>query len=239
MTVLSTAIGNIVNRTAFFYNLGSGKIGFIQLDCTVSETHSRTAKVSQNEIEDGSEIADNVVLGNEKLTIEGIISEAPLPSGDIRDIANTVTQKGFSFLNKKAGVLSGGLIKNAGPTIKRIIALIQLENFWKNKVPFTIITGLKKYDNVIITGLEIPVDFKTGKSLRFKIDCEVVRVVKSKKVKLSNLKKKVAHSASDKSKLAKQATKAADPKGSIAFQAKEFLKNGGFDKIKNFAFGGG
>lgn len=238
MGVLDTTVGNILNRTAFFYTLGSGKIGFIQLDCTVKETHSRTSKVTQNEVEDGSEIADNVILGNEKFTIEGIISATPLPSNDIRDIANTVTQKGFAAISKKGGMIGGKVLQDAGATIKRVIALVQLENFWKNKVPFTVLTGLKKYDNVIITSLEIPVSPQDGKSLRFTMDCEVIRVVKSKRVKLSNLKKKASHSAAAKEKLAKQATKAADPQGSIAFQAKEFLKNGGFDKLKNFAFGG-
>jgi hypothetical protein len=182
VTALNTALGNIVRRTAFFYSFGSNKIGFVQLDCTVNETHTRTAKVTSNEVEDGSNVADNIVLSNEAFSLEGIISEAPFPSNDIRDVALRVQNAGFNFLSEKIGAISNGVITDAGATTKRIVALIQLENFWKNKIPFTVITGLKKYDNVVIKQMNIPVNYKDGKSLRFQIDCEVIKIVESQTV---------------------------------------------------------
>lgn len=183
MAIFGSAVGTLVKRTVLFYELEAGsKIGFLQLDATVRESHTRTARVTQNEIEDGSNIADNINLQNEKFQIEGIISEAPLPSNDIRDIALSVQNAGFGALSGAVGSLSGGLIPDAGAALKRVVALIQLENFWKNKIPFTVLTGLKKYDDVVITNLTIPVNYKDGQSLRFTADCEVVRLVESQTI---------------------------------------------------------
>jgi hypothetical protein len=183
MAIFGNAIGTLVKRTVLFYELeAGGKIGFLQLDATVSESHQRIARVTQNEIESGANVADNINLQNEKFQIQGIISEAPLPSNDIRDIALTVQNAGFGALSGAVGALSGGLIPDAGAALKRIVALIQLENFWKNKIPFTVLTGLKKYDDVVITSLTIPVNYKDGNSLRFTAQCEVIRLVESQTI---------------------------------------------------------
>lgn len=217
-----TALGAIINRTALLYKIGDQKIGFLQLDATVSETHTRSAKITQNEIEDGSNVADNVVLENEKFSIEGLISEAPFPSSDIRDLALQVQNVGFNALSKATGAISGGIIPDAGASIKRIIALIQLEGFWKNKIPFLVLTGVKKYDNVLIKNMSIPVSVKDGKSLRFKIDCEVVKIVESQVITVPGSAVKNS-SAVKKQPLGKQGSKAATAgesgQSSILFKA--------------------
>jgi len=217
-----TIVGNIINRTALLYKINGQNIGFLQLDATINETHSRSSKITQNEIEDGSNVADNVILENEKFSIEGLISEAPFPSSDIRDVALQVQNAGFNALSDLVGSVSGGLIPSAGATVKRIIALIQLENFWKNRLPFIVITGLKKYENVLIRNMSIPVTAKDGNSLRFKIDCEVVRIVESQTVTVPEEFLKNP-SAVKKQSLGKQGTNAASngeaAQGSILFKA--------------------
>lgn len=220
MTILDTAIGAALSRTVLFYSFGTGRLGFLQLDATINEAHSREASITENEIEDGSTVADNVILRNEKFTIEGIISEAPLKSKDIRDLALNVQRVGFAALSKGVGAISGGVIPNAGAIAKRITAIIQLEGFWKNRVPFTVITGLKKYDNVIITELTIPVDYRDGLSLRFTAKCESVRLVKSGVFKLSELKSKAGAASKQDlgKKAAKAASDAASKKASILFK---------------------
>ena len=220
MTAFSTAFGSVLNRTVIMYEIGGQKIGFIELDATVTETHTRTARITKNEVEEGSDVSDNVILDNETFSIEGLISEAPIPSNDLRDLPLTVTNKAFSILNKAAGAISGGLLKNTGATLKRIVALIQLENFWKNAIPFTVITGLKKYDNVILKSLTINVNPKDGKSLRFNIQCEVVRLVKSEIVSIPESKSTAgaAKTTNIGKQGLKQASEAAKSKGSILFK---------------------
>lgn len=220
MTVFGTALGNIINRTIIMYEIGGQKIGYVQLDATISENHTRTSKITANEIEDGSNISDNVILENEKFSIEGLISEAPFPSSDVRDIALQIQNKGFGLLSKGIGSISGGLIPDAGATIKRIVALLQLEGFWSNRIPFTVLTGLKKYDNVIIQNMSIPVTYKDGKSLRFKIDCQVLKIVESKTVTIpEEFTKKSGHSSTKKQSLGKQGTSvASERQSSVAYK---------------------
>jgi len=218
MAALDTIIGNVINRTALLYKIGGQNIGFLQLDATVNESHSRSSKITQNEIEDGSNVTDNVVLNNEKFSIEGLISEVPFPSNDIRDIALQVQNVGFNALSGAIGAISGGLLPDAGRSVKRVVALIQLEGFWKNKIPFQVITGLKKYDNVLISNMTIPVTVKDGKSLRFKIDCEVVKIVQSQTISIPEAAVKNS-SAVAKQSLGKQGTKVAETsQGSILFK---------------------
>ena len=219
---LDAVVGNVINRTALLYEIGGQRIGFLQLDATVNENHVRSSTITKNEIEDGSNVADNVVLNNEKFSIEGIISESPFPSSDIRDIALQVQNVGFNALNDLVGSISGGLLPNTGSTIKRIVALTQLETFWKNKVPFIVLTGLKRYENVLINNMSIPVTVKDGKSLRFKVDCEVVKIVESRTVSVpENFLKNP--SAVAKQSFGKQGTAAASAnetsQGSILFKA--------------------
>jgi hypothetical protein len=221
MALIDTSLGNLINRTAFLYEIGGQKIGFLQLDATVNETHKRSSAISQNEIEDGSNVSDNVVLGNETFSIEGLISESPFPSSDIRDIALQVQNAGFSILNNVIGSVSGGVVQNAAASIKRVVALTQLEAFWKNKIPFTVLTGVKKYDNVLISSMSIPVTARDGKSLRFTVDCEVVKIVTSQVVTIP--KNRTAKGATGKQSLGKQGTKTASEeatnRGSILFKA--------------------
>lgn len=172
-------IAPAIGRTAFLYEINGQKIGFLQLDATVRETHSRSARITSNEIEDGSTVADNVVLDNETFTIEGLISERPFKSTDIRDVASQVANAGFNVLGNAIGAISGGILPETSSILKRAVALIQLENFYKNKIPFQVVTGLKIYNNVLIRSMEIPVTSKDGKSLRFTVNCEVVKIVSS------------------------------------------------------------
>lgn len=182
MADFNTALGNVINRTALLYEIDGQNIGFLPLDATISESHTRTSSIPKNEVEDGTVIADNVVLQNERFEITGLISEAPFSRSDIRDIALQVQNQGFEILQDAIGSISSAVLNSSGPSIKRIVALKQLENFWGNKIPFTVLTGLKKYDNVLINEITIPVGVKDGGSLRFTVRCESIRVVESRTI---------------------------------------------------------
>jgi len=54
------------------------QIGFLKLDASLKESHNRTARVTENEIEDGSVISDHVKLDPKTLTMEGVISDTPI-----------------------------------------------------------------------------------------------------------------------------------------------------------------
>lgn len=51
------------------------RISTLQVDVTVSESHDLPSTVTEKPVEDGSSINDNVILGNEKLSISGILTD--------------------------------------------------------------------------------------------------------------------------------------------------------------------
>jgi len=58
-----------------------GAIGYsFTLDATVRESHSMTAEVPKHPVEEGFEVSDHVQPTDVVLSIEGVISNAPLPS---------------------------------------------------------------------------------------------------------------------------------------------------------------
>ena len=50
-------------------------ISTLQVDVTPSESHDLPSQVTEKPVEDGSNINDNVILGNEKVSISGILTD--------------------------------------------------------------------------------------------------------------------------------------------------------------------
>ena len=53
-------------------------ISTLQVNVTINETHSLSSNVTEKPVEDGSNINDNVILGNAKLSIGGILTDDKL-----------------------------------------------------------------------------------------------------------------------------------------------------------------
>lgn len=51
------------------------RISTLQVDVTLSESHDLPSTVTEKPVEDGSQINDNVILGNEKISISGVLTD--------------------------------------------------------------------------------------------------------------------------------------------------------------------
>ncbi len=203
------------------------QIDVLQLDASVSETHSRKSKISTNEIEDGSQINDHITLDPETLTIEGVISEAPLSLAQA--LANVATTAAGGALGGKAGALATAGIASLSSNLLKtsqnpsVDALFKLEELWNERIPFVVVTGLKTYKNMVIESISIPRSKDIGKSLRFTVSLMQLKIVRSKTVIVpeANLDEKAGHSAASKANIGKQkaaAASAATTRGSsVAF----------------------
>ena len=139
-----------------------GEKTIIACDCVPSEIHQMSSEATQFEIEDGSDISDHVIKRGKTLTIDGIVSDDPiniLQSGFLDRIVSALTP---TVLKSKS---SYGLSGDKGKPSKE--AFDKLEEIYDRKIPVTIITGLKKYDNMIMEDVTIPRDSKTVRSLKF------------------------------------------------------------------------
>lgn len=193
------------------------QIGVMQLDASVSETHSRVANVSQSPIEDGSNIADHITLNPVGLSITGLVSDVPL------SIINSIVGAGVGAVSNVTNALGGIAGTAAAAGLGSVASLVTgnprdpsdsfkyLEELFENRQPFTVITRLKRYEDMVIKSLNVPRSAQNGRGLRFTIQLEQVIIVESSEVLIPPfiLGGGAGNRGQSTSKLGKQAAKGA------------------------------
>lgn len=203
--------------------LGRGQarttIDALTLDAADSIDHESSATVTQNPIEDGSLVSDNVKLDNRKVTISGIVSEAPISilgsafnvfTGAVASKATTELG-GFARGAAATGIGSiGGLITNRNANDVKFPnkAYTYLQELLKARTPFTLVTSLEKYKNMICTRISVPQRKENGGSMLFTATFEQITVVQTKTILVPEKNLKNASGAS-KQNLGKQPVKEA------------------------------
>ncbi len=156
----------------------------IPLDASISETHSFNSRVSQFPVEDGSTISDNVINDPAGLEIVGFVTNTPVTIF-LQNISNLIDDTS-----------GGDRVKTA------FEALLELRD---SKEVFTVVTGLKVYEDMLFTSLSFPRDKVTGTTnLRFRARITSIKTVSSRTEALS---KSVAKEPAD---LSDQATSTKD-----------------------------
>lgn len=162
----------------------------ITVDATVNEEHNSNAKTTDNPIEDGASVVDHVQIEPKILTIEGVISDSPLGFpviGNIQNVVRTVTT----------------LFGKSSRSIDGFNELVKLQ---ETRTPFTVITGLKRYENMIMEELSVPRTSQTGRAIHFRAKFKQIIIVSSKSISVANNKiastaKKTASATVDKGKV--------------------------------------
>jgi hypothetical protein len=135
----------------------------LELDASISESHSYTAEVTTNPVESGGEITDHVTIKPDQLTIEGFVTDTPVKIFEgIQDL-----------LQQKSG--SGEVSKSAYETLKLL---------FESKQPFTVVTGLTTYSDMVLKRLSIPRDRSTGQTLRFTAELQQVEFAQFQETEL-------------------------------------------------------
>ena len=190
--------------------IGNEEVGYIVIDAALKETHGRKATVTKNQVEDGSDISDHYRLENEMLSMEAIISEAPI------DLIVSSTNVASSFVAGQIGGLGGiatkslrGIISEnvlLNSTDRQLDNLKKIEEFMQNATVFNVVTSLKTYKSMVFGSVTMPKEASIGDSLKLSIQFEQIKIVKSKLVKLTEqvVKGVQAHSAASKQDLGKQ-----------------------------------
>jgi len=171
----------------------SAVIGVMNLDASLQETHELTAVATKNEVEDGVDVTDHVKLENPKLTIEGIVSDTPITALSVA--AGLALSAAASEASRAVGspffglavAAGGGIAVNAwkGSMGKTVVSpprstkacFDYMVELYQKRQPFSVVTALKKYDNMVITSLVIPKNVKIGRSFQFTVTMEQIRIV--------------------------------------------------------------
>ena len=178
-------------------------IGVLQLDAAVSIQHDANATPTKNPIEARSgdsddNFTDHIRLQNRTLSIEALISESPLSifssafniftgaaatsvANDLVGPTSNVAAQAFATgLGSIAGLIANRQEGDLSFPKKAFDYLIS--DLRDKRFPFTIVTRLQTYENMVITSLSVPQTAADGRSLRFSATFEQIKIVNTKTV---------------------------------------------------------
>jgi Dit-like phage tail protein len=120
-------------------------IGEIELDVIVNESVQTNSTITSNPVENGSDVNDHIIINPMTYSISGIVS------------------------NTKVGFLGGlntleSFTSDTTPSQDAWEDLLELQ---ADRIPFTLVTNLKSYDNVVIENLATSQDKDSSNSLNF------------------------------------------------------------------------
>lgn len=231
MALISVLVGK------FFGGRKGVEISGFTLDATVQEVHTLESEPTEHAVEDGSPVTDHIDVKPRQIQIEGLVSDTPLNLGaTLQGLGTTAGQvigrKIGGTLGQQvgavgAGALVGLLLNRSGSSTKN--AFDHFRDLQTKRVPFTVITGVQRYENMVLTSLTVTRDTSTGKSLRFAASCRQIRIVKNETVKIPNTISSTP--AGSKAKLGRKNEEATTADNRT-------LAKQGFDSVKSF-FGKG
>lgn len=113
-------------------------------DAVVREQHAQDISVPQEPVEDGFVISDHAFAQPARLSIEAAISDTPLRPTTADPFASSISRsvKAYDLIKKLA----------------------------KAAEPFTVVTGLERYTNMLITGLSADQEASTSGGLLFRAE---------------------------------------------------------------------
>ena len=134
------------------------RIGALELDASISETHTAEVEVTEHPIEKGANISDHVRAKPENLSIEGVVSNTPVNRAQN---ARAVKSQG-KLLQTTSDVdaIQGhpGVAESAYDQLRALKDSGQL---------ITVVTKLRTYRNMVLRSLSIPRSAKIGDMLQF------------------------------------------------------------------------
>lgn len=123
-------------------------VGAVQIDVAINQVHTFPSRITENPVEDGTLFSDHVILLPAVVEIEGRISDS-----------------------------SVSLISTIRGKDKAEDGYRELVRLQRDREPFSVVTGLEIYDNMLLEELSVPRNGRDGKSIRFVALLREVQIV--------------------------------------------------------------
>lgn len=168
------------------------RIGDLEIEVTISEEHQYKNNVTNYKVEAGFDISDHVHQEPEKITMEGVFSETPIPNraatftSFIQGAGASNIQTALEALLAIAGYALPKQPKVTGIVERQIDptnTLVTPERFTKPQI-VDLVSGLRIYTNMICTSLTMSINRQTGQSLPFSMSFKKIYTVESKIVSI-------------------------------------------------------
>jgi len=135
-------------------------LGSIEVQALIEEVNTDTVQVTEHPVEQGAVITDHAF----KKPME-IILKCGWSNSDITSSFSTISS-----------AFSGGSMPSSsfiGNIYSQLLALQE------KRIPFKVVTGKRKYDNMLITGLQATTDNKTSGILMISVTCREIIIVQT------------------------------------------------------------
>ena len=166
----------------------------LEFEASLSETHSRTSTPTEFPIEDGRVINDHIILKPFELNMTLIITDKPISgaAGLLTEAATTLTSKLTPPIGTVAlGAGLGGLSlfnsivnKSDSPSVA---AYHQIQKIQENGNPFTVLTSLSRYENMVISSMSVPREANNGQCIIVSLNLTQLTIVSSNIVQINAL----------------------------------------------------
>ena len=123
-----------------FQSAFGNQYGNIELDAMLDESHEWSAEATSNPVEEGAPVTDHVIEQADKLSIRGVVTDAPLNASS-------------SIL----GLIGGGSADNKTQSVFDL-----LNTLIKKREVLTVYTKHKTYDDMVLTSVTIPRSASVG-----------------------------------------------------------------------------
>lgn len=134
----------------------------IDLDVMLDETHEWTNDVTTNPVELGSPVADHIQPMPDKLTITGLITDAPIDPAVAAQFPGSVDNGTYS-----------ARLQTHFEWLRELVAL---------RAPLIVYTRYKTYTDMALTSVNIPRSQNMGEALQFNMQFTHIRLVSTQTV---------------------------------------------------------
>lgn len=163
------------------------KIGSLDIEVTIDESHNYMNAITDYPVEEGFNISDHAFKRPEEVTISGIFSLTSIPNRD-NNLTATIAgaganriQNAFEQLLAIAGYTLPKQKRETG-VVERTIEVVPQQTLEPQIID--IVSTLRVYTDMICTSLTIPVNNRSGQSIRFTMKFKRIRTVESKIVSI-------------------------------------------------------
>lgn len=157
-----------------YKTLFGNEFGNIELDANLEEVHEWSAEATENPVEEGAPVSDHVIEKSDKLRIRGFVSDSPTSD---------------TMITRIVGLYNGKTLDNRTQTV-----FDTLQTLIKTKEPIVVYTKHRIYDEMVLTGVNIPRSPGVGEAIEFTAEFVHIRKVRTQTVDVPNgiSKKKTA-----------------------------------------------
>ena len=153
----------------------------LDLDVATAEGYESSAEVTEHPVETGSAIADHVRPANDTISLEGIISNAPIriPAGQTRGLSRATANVDLSVGGQRVQVQLqrwSGVLDRARECDGLLAGLVA------GGTLVTLATGLRVISPLVVVRYRVDRSADNGGALPFAIDLKRVRVVSTSRV---------------------------------------------------------